>query len=271
MYKQNLHTHTHYCDGLDSPEDVLLEAINKGFNSIGFSGHSYTNLRPNSSSMTPENTLKYKREINRLKEKYQGIIDVYCGLELDLYSNTDVCGYDYIIGSVHYLFEQGEYLSIDTSIQQSKDNVRKYFNGDGLRFARAYYETLNKLPNRAKIDIVGHFDLITKFCEKEKLFDENSSQYKSYALEALHNVANSCRIFEVNTGAIARGYKTIPYPAPFIMKELKMMGCDIVLTSDCHNKKQLDCAFLETIEYIKDCGFDEILYLKDGKFIGQKI
>ena len=42
-YKQNLHTHTTYCDGKDTPEQVVLKAIEKGFNSIGFSGHAPNN------------------------------------------------------------------------------------------------------------------------------------------------------------------------------------------------------------------------------------
>ena len=38
---QNLHTHTTYCDGINTPEQVILTAIDKGFGAIGFSGHSY--------------------------------------------------------------------------------------------------------------------------------------------------------------------------------------------------------------------------------------
>ena len=37
--KQNLHTHSSYCDGKDTPEELVLYAINSGFSSIGFSGH----------------------------------------------------------------------------------------------------------------------------------------------------------------------------------------------------------------------------------------
>ena len=37
---QNLHTHTTYCDGINTPEQIILTAIDKGFGAIGFSGHS---------------------------------------------------------------------------------------------------------------------------------------------------------------------------------------------------------------------------------------
>ena len=38
---QNLHTHTTYCDGKDTPEEMVLEGLERGFHSIGFSIHSY--------------------------------------------------------------------------------------------------------------------------------------------------------------------------------------------------------------------------------------
>lgn len=39
---QNLHTHTIYCDGKDTPEEMILAACEKGFTSLGFSGHSFS-------------------------------------------------------------------------------------------------------------------------------------------------------------------------------------------------------------------------------------
>ena len=38
--KTNYHTHTIWCDGKDDPETVILSAIDKGFDEIGFSSHA---------------------------------------------------------------------------------------------------------------------------------------------------------------------------------------------------------------------------------------
>lgn len=35
--KQNLHTHTTFCDGVDAPEELIREAMARGFDSLGFS------------------------------------------------------------------------------------------------------------------------------------------------------------------------------------------------------------------------------------------
>ena len=128
-----------------------------------------------------------------------------------------------------------------------------------------------ELTNALKIDIVGHFDVLTKFNEKEYLIDEDSQEYKNYALEALHEISKCCDVFEVNTGAISRGYRTTPYLAPFILKEIKNLNCKLVLSSDCHDKNFLDCHFKETINYIKSNGFNELYFFNKGKFVGEKI
>ena len=36
----NYHTHTTFCDGKSTPEEIVLEAIRLGMDTIGFSGHA---------------------------------------------------------------------------------------------------------------------------------------------------------------------------------------------------------------------------------------
>jgi histidinol-phosphatase (PHP family) len=270
VIKQNLHTHTTYCDGKDTPEEIIEQAISLGFDSIGFSGHSYMHYAPDH-SMSEEGTEAYKKEIRNLKQKYKGQIKVYCGIEFDMYSVVDLRDYDYVIGTVHYLYLNGQYIGFDRSADVVKRIIDEHFGGDGLAYARAYYEALARLPEHGRTDIVGHFDLITKHAEKEFFFDTESKRYRDYALEALSALKEKVRLFEVNTGAIARGYRTTPYPAPFILKEIKSSGCGIVISSDCHDRRQLNCSFTQAAEYVKACGFDEVFMLKDGHFEGQKI
>ena len=45
-YPQNLHTHGTLCDGRDDYESTVLRAMELGFTSIGFSGHSYMSYSP---------------------------------------------------------------------------------------------------------------------------------------------------------------------------------------------------------------------------------
>ena len=114
-YKQNLHTHTTYADGKDTPEEMILQALELGFDSLGFSEHSYLCYSRAARQMFPEATERYKAEVRALKEKYRGRIDIFCGLELDAYSDPPE-GFDYIIGSVHYLDLDGQVLTFDGAL-----------------------------------------------------------------------------------------------------------------------------------------------------------
>ena len=76
----NFHTHTVFCDGNNTAEEVVKSAIEKGFSAIGFSGHGYTefDLR-----YCMKNTEGYIAEIKWLKEEYKNKIQIYLGIEED--------------------------------------------------------------------------------------------------------------------------------------------------------------------------------------------
>ena len=69
MPMKNFHTHTTFCDGKNSAEEMVISAIEKGFCALGFSGHSYETYSPDF-CMTIDGTEAYKKEVLRLKYKY---------------------------------------------------------------------------------------------------------------------------------------------------------------------------------------------------------
>ena len=245
----NLHTHTCYCDGKDRPQELVEKAVELGFSAIGFSGHEYTAF-DGDFCMTPEDTRRYRDEINELKEKYRDRIRIYLGVERDYFGSGSSYPYDFVIGSLHYVEENGEYLSVDESEQTMVDHVQKHFNGSFRDYVERYYETVACVVEKTGADIVGHFDLIAKFNEGGKYFDEEAPWYRRAALGALAKAAESRPIFEINTGAMARGYRSSPYPAPFLLEKIERLGCPLILSSDCHDRNFLDYRFNEIIEYL---------------------
>ena len=112
----NYHTHSTFCDGKDTPEEMVLEAIRLGCSEIGFSGHSYTDF-DETYCMSIEGTKQYKKCIRELAEKYRDRIRILLGVEQDYFSNAPTDGYDYVIGSVHYIKKDGAYLTVDESAE----------------------------------------------------------------------------------------------------------------------------------------------------------
>lgn len=264
--KQNLHIHTTYADGKDTPKEIITEAIKRGFDSVGFSEHSYMEFSDYPYQMTPERAEDYKREIRALKEKYRGIIDVFCGMEYEYYSDVPKDGFDYLIGSVHYLDFDGRILGFDRGLAETLDYVNSNFGGDGLSFARKYFETVAALPSRGSFDILGHFDLLVKNNEKGKFIDTSQKEYLNAGFEAIHALKGKIPYFEVNTGAIARGYRTTPYPQIDFMREFLRCGFIPLITSDCHDRRYLDCYFDEAREMLLSVGFRHHAILTENGF-----
>ncbi|MBQ8358327.1 MAG: histidinol-phosphatase HisJ family protein [Oscillospiraceae bacterium] len=265
-HKQNLHMHTTYADGKDKPEALVQEAIARGFDSIGFSEHSYMYFSDFPDQMTIADTENYKKEIRALKAKYKGVIDIFCGMELERYSEVPTDGLDYLIGSVHYLDFDGEILGFDDGLPETLAYVESHFGGDGLAFAKKYFQTVATLPQKAKIDILGHFDLETKNNEKGRFIDVSAKEYLDAGYEAIHAIKGEIPLFEVNTGAIARGYRTSPYPQMEFLKEFNRCGFGVVITSDCHNKNFIDCFYEEAEMLIAEAGFRSKWILTDDGF-----
>ena len=270
IYPFDFHTHTSYCDGKNSPEEMVKSAIDKNLKAIGFSGHSYTDF-DESYCMSKENTEKYIAEITALKEKYKDKICVFCGIEKDYYSKIDDSCFDYVIGSVHYVKKDSKYLDIDLSAENFCDNVTRFFDGDFYAFCNDYYKNVADVYNKHKCDIIGHFDLVTKFNEGNALFDESNKRYVDSSLFAVDELLKNDVIFEINTGAISRGYKTAPYPARFILKRIYEKGGSIILSGDTHSKENLCFQFDNATDYIKSAGFKTIKVLTDKGFIDYKI
>ncbi len=240
MTGSNFHTHTVFCDGADTPEELVQYAISKGSPAIGFSGHSYTDIPDDDPfCMGREAAEAYKQEINRLKSAYKDKIKILLGVEQDYYSDEPADGYDYVIGSVHYVLKDGFYIPVDETKEKQAEAVDRFYNGDFYAFCEDYYGLAGDLYSRTKCDIVGHFDLVTKFNEGNALFDTNNPRYIAASDRALKKLMDSPAAFEINFGAVAAGLKKEPYPEKRIIKNLAASGKDLLYSSDCHKKELL--------------------------------
>ncbi len=270
MIKQNLHTHTLLCDGNDTLAELVSEALKKNFDSIGFSGHGFT-FFDESYCMSLESEKKYFSEISRLKLKFKDKIEIFCGIEQDYYSDK-IYACDYIIGSVHYILKNGIYIPVDENPSELLHAADTLYGGDIYSLIEDYYKTESDVVNHTNCDIIGHFNLITKFSEQNpNLFDVNHERFVEAEDSALRELLKTGKIFELNTGATAKGYKSEPYPGERNLRKIARAGGKITITSDCHTKETLDFYFSEAPILAKKCGFNEIYVLKDGKFIPQKI
>lgn len=307
--KENLHTHTAFCDGKNTPEEMVLSAIESGFDLLGFSGHSYTSF-DESYCMSRQDTIKYIARVRELAQKYQDRITVLCGIEQDYFADepkAQTYDYDYIIGSVHAFFKpcklpasstssasgktestlppgilpgqqngkNGYYVYVDFDRRAMEWAIENLYAKDALSLAEDYFEAVSHIHERTGCQIIGHFDLLTKFDQQggiAPLFDSGHPRYQAAVDKALAALLPTGAVFEINTGAMAKGYRTEPYPAARILKKIQEGGGRITISSDCHAVGKLDFAFDEAVRLARDCGFTstEIL-LPGGLWIDQPL
>lgn len=239
---RDLHTHTLYSDGKATPEAMILAAIAKGLSEIGISDHVYTAF-DESYCMRKDKRQAYLGEIAALKAKYADRITVKCGVEYDLYSTESTAPFDYAIGSLHYLKCGETYYPIDCSKEGFIILAREGFDGDYYALAERYFSLVSAYADREDVSIIGHFDLIAKYNEGNALFDETHPRYLAAAKGAIDRLLAAGKTFEINTGAIARGYRTVPYPAPALLSYLRGKGGKVILSSDAHSPENIAFSF----------------------------
>lgn len=255
MIKSNFHTHSTYCDGADTIEEMVISAIEKGFTDLGFSGHGFTS-DDSSYCMTEEGTIQYLRDIDAVKLKYADKINIYRGIEKDYISVESNDKYDFVIGSCHYILKDGIYYSVDMSPDGLK-KVISAFDGDVLAAAKEFFRSEADVVRKTDCDIIGHFDLISKYFTACGV--EITPEYLQLAEEAVDALVPYGKPFEINTGAIARGIDHGIYPSVDILKMIYERGGKITLCSDCHNRNNLDCYYRESLEIAKEIGFKSIV------------
>ena len=252
--KANYHTHTRFCDGTASPEEMVRQALRLGFEHLGFSGH--VDIHPKMDIPA------YQREIRRLAEAYAGQIDILCGGELDsLYPDRQPTGFDYLIGSVHHLRACGDTpLAVDWDVQMQQ-LLTEGFGGDGYRLCRAYYRQLAEAYGKGGCTWIGHFDLVTRFNPDWRFVDETDARYLQPAFEAMDALAERGLPFEINTKQAASGKI---FPGEPLLRHLREIGGEILISSDAHRPEDLDRGFDTAAALARICGFDHVNILIPG-------
>lgn len=266
MIRADFHTHTTFCDGKSTPREMVESAYRKGFIDFGISGHADFTMYEAGFGMTDEKMEQYKKELYALREEYAGRMNLYIGIELDILGPLQKA--EYAIGSVHCVEKNGEVLCVDDTEEKLVDGVNRLWQGDWYGMAKDYFEMVSRVYDVTHCDWVGHFDLLTKFNENPdgsfRYFDATRDAFLEPALAAMKRLNGQGLPFEINTGAISRGYRSVPYPSKFLLKELKSMGGRIILSSDSHSVENIGYGFDSAVKLARECGFTHSCVLKPG-------
>lgn len=263
MIKQNLHTHSQYDDGKDAIDEIVQKAQERGFTILGFSGHGY--YAKDDSSMTPEKTKQYIQDVRQAQQQAPNGLKIYLGIEEDSMAPIEnVEDFDYVIGSVHYLEHNGKIYPIDYSQEQFDEMLKEGYQNDINALAKDYYLAIERQAQNPNIQIIGHLDLIAKYNEDQTYYCFDDPKILSYAKIAIEQLVKAGKIFEMNSGAMAREYRNSPYPSIELLKLIYEANGKILINTDCHHKEYLDYGMQICLDLAKQIGF-KTLEMFNGK------
>ncbi|WP_164851156.1 histidinol-phosphatase [Larkinella soli] len=268
-FSTNYHSHSHFCDGVGTPEEQVQGALQAGLRAFGFSSHCPMPF-DNRWSMKAGRLDDYLRETASLKEKYAGSIELYTGLEVDYIPNrvgpsTYRDRLDYTVGSVHYVgLDDGRRpWEIDGSQTVFMDGLTEVHQGDIETVIRLYYGLIREMVAHDPPDIVGHLDKIKIQNAGHALFDPSADWYRSEVIATLDAVASAGCMVEVNTRGLYKKALTT-YPGPEWLPTMRERNIPVVLNSDSHHPSEISAGFRQAGAFLREAGYNTVRVLLDG-------
>lgn len=265
MQRSNYHSHCTFCDGRSRPEDFIKFALSHGFRAYGFSSHSPLPFET-FWNMSKDDMPDYLAEIDRLKKKYEGQIEIYVGLEIDYLDETYNASIpyfrelplDYRIGSIHFLplspvLLEENMACIDGAFRDYAHAVNRHFEGDIRLLVRRFFDSTLQMIEAGGIDIVGHLDKIYMNGHKFEDFSFEADWYREPFLACLDLIAEKGLMVEVNTKNLRK--KQELYPHVQYLTQLHQRNIPVMVNSDCHYPDLVNDGRNEALALLKEAGF----------------
>jgi histidinol-phosphatase (PHP family) len=239
-------------------EEYVERAIDLGFEEIGFADHMPVMPEPQFCMEFSDLPL-YLERVRDLRERYHERINIRLGCEMDIVPGREEeigeiiegSGFDYVIGSVHYLdgwpFDQEKYRDV-------------FAKGDLNAIYNLFFETVIRAANTGLYDIAGHVDNIKRMGYR---LSGDMTHYYERAAAALRgmNVA-----VEVNTSGIDTAAAEA-YPSVEFLRILNRHGVPVTVGSDSHSPEQVGRHFGRAEDLLRGAGYDRVAYFRNRERI----
>ncbi len=255
----NYHCHSNFCDGNSPLEAYVKTALEFGLASLGFSSHCPIPVA-NGWSMKAENITTYYEQIEQLKQKYKGQIEIYTSLEIDYLVDCNIVesfdNLDYKLTSVHYCgkFADGSLFEVDGSSTLFEKGINEIYDGSIAAFLQDYFGKLNFIASNTSTDIIGHIDKIKIHRNYDTHWLSTNSLYVGLLENFLDEVARTNKLIELNTRGLYKKKTEEPYPSSFILQMINHRKIGIVLNSDSHTPAEIVSNYDEAIQLAKEAG-----------------
>lgn len=266
MITADLHTHTLYSHGKDTPQAMFAAAEAKGIELYGFTEHS---PRPHSYNYTNEyrehllrHFPQYVDEVKDLQRRHPG--KVLLGMEMDwmekevdfIKQAITAYDFDYLIGSVHFLQTWG--------YDDDPADWKSLAAADHHRHYEAYFLTLRSMAESGLFNIAAHLDLIKIFSVQAFQQWIVDGSHLDLVRDALVALRQSGMALEISSAGLRKPCAEI-YPGPRIMALAADLKLDITFASDAHNVHDVAYGFDQLEAYARSYGFTHSVWFCKGE------
>lgn len=251
------HTHTTWSDGKATLERLVDAAAAQGVSELGISDHLVLHPAgtPPKWSMKPGQIEAYAKSVRAMAE--QSPISVRLGVEADWFPDMagtiretfERIGFDYVIGSVHFVD--------DFPIDGNPHRWKSLSPDDVDRVHRAYWERMRGLAQSGLYDIAAHLDLPKKFGYRPRT---EPVDVIDAALDAL---AEADMVVEINTAGWHKPCAEA-YPGSDILRRCRERDIAVTISSDAHKPDDLLRDFDRAADLLRAAGYREVARFGPG-------
>jgi len=245
------HVHTPLCQhARGTPSECVLAARRCGLPEVCFTDHGpVADGYDPTNRMTPAEFPAYVAAVREAGRKGPPP-EVRLGIEADYYPRgldhlsrwLPAQGFDYVLGSVHYIGDWGfDQMSL-SHVWHSVDVVGTW---------REYFRLVGELAASGLYDAVAHLDLPKKFGHRP-----DDDEVREMARPALDRIARAGMAIEVNTSGLRKPVGEI-YPSPLLLELAREHDIPILFGSDAHAPEHVGYAFDRALTLARDAGYTE--------------
>ena len=261
------HLHSEHSGDSTAPmETQILSGIENGLKVMCFTDHYDPEFPYDNNPDVAPGTFEldydlYKKDFLKMKDKYEGQIDLRFGVELGLQphlgsflqSYAQEHDFDFIIGSNHLCAGFDPYYP-DFLFDRTQEEALEQYLEDTLANIRVFPD----------IDSCGHLDYVARYLpDRERIY--NYGSFSDLIDPILRELITRGIALEINTAPLTKG---MPYfnPLPDILARYREMGGDLITVgSDAHVPERIAGRFEETAGILRSLGFRYYAIYKERK------
>ena len=267
MNKVNFHTHTYRCQHAKGDiEDYVRSALDHGITTLGISDHTpwfYQDGYVSKIRMKADMFDEYIERINQAKQKYDGQIKIYSGLEVEYHIDklpwliqlANEHGLDYMILGNHS-YPHDEY---------GQTSCHDFFGIEDPKDIHLYVDVLTKAVESDLFSCIAHPEVFMRGYQK---LDDTAI----WAFEQIIHIAKSHDvILEYNLNGLPwdNMYGIHTYPHPVFWQMAGKAGCKAIVGYDAHFPEAFETwedAYQNGMQLLKDSGCTIVDMIPMGKY-----